>query len=107
MSESKFSASFMGIGQMLRSEMVGAELEKRAEEVASRARDIAPVSATTDHPGRYKASFHVRMGLNRRRSRVEAVIYNDAPEALFVEKGTVNNPAYNVLTRALDILRRI
>lgn len=101
----KFDASFAGIAQMLRSEMVGLALEGQAKRVLDRAKSLAPVSETSAHPGRYRDSFKVRVGLNRRRSRVEAVVYNDSPEALMVEKGTINNPPYNVLTRALDILR--
>jgi len=103
--ETKFTASYAGISKMLKSPMVLAALMERAEKVAERARDIAPVGDDTDpHAGRYKASFHTRPGFNNRRNRVEAVVYNDSPEALFVEKGTANNPAYHVLVRALGIL---
>jgi hypothetical protein len=105
MSGSKFDASFEGIGQLLKSDMIKAALEDRAARVMAEAIAIAPVSEKDKHPGRYKAAFHIRVGLNRRRSRVEAVVYNDSPEALHVEKGTRNNNPYHVLTRALEVLR--
>lgn len=103
--ETRFEASFVGIGRLLRSEYMGREIARRAELVLNRAKEIAPVSETSAHPGRYLASLKVRVGLNRRRSRIEAYVYSDDPAALHIEKGTRNNEPYNVLTRALDILR--
>ena len=105
MSRSTFSASFSGIGQLLKSDMIKDAMSERADKVLAAAIAIAPVSEKDKHPGRYKRSFHKRVGLNDRRSRVGAVVYNDSPEALHVEKGTRNNNPYHVLTRALDVLR--
>lgn len=107
MSQSKFDASFTGIGQLLRSDMIRKAMEDRANKVRAEAERLAPVSEHDRHPGRYRRSFHTRVGLNARRSRVEAVVWNDAPEALHVEKGTRNNNPYHVLTRALDVLRSL
>lgn len=106
MSGSKFNASFTGIGELLKSDMMRDAMEDRANRVKTEAESLAPVSAHDKHPGRYRRSFHVSVGLNARRSRVEAVVSNDSPEALHVEKGTRNNNPYHVLTRALDVLRR-
>jgi hypothetical protein len=104
-SGSKFDGSFTGIGQLLKSDMIRRAMSDRADRVRAEAERIAPVSERDKHPGRYKRSFGTRVGLNARRTRVEAVVYNDAPEALHVEKGTRNNNPYHVLTRALDVLR--
>lgn len=104
MSGSKFNASFTGIGDLLKSDIIRDAMKDRADAVRAEAEAIAPVSERDKHPGRYKRSFGTRVGLNARRSRVEAVVYNDSPEALHVEKGTRNNDAYHVLTRALAVL---
>jgi hypothetical protein len=103
--ESRFEASFDGIGRLLKSDMMKRAMEEHAARVMAAAVVLAPVSEKDKHPGRYKRSFKMRVGLNARRTRVEAVVYNDSPEALHVEKGTRNNNPYHVLTRALDVLR--
>lgn len=103
--ETKFDPSFVGIGRLLRSDMIAEALMARADAVKQRAEELAPVSDDPNNPhaGRYKDSFHTRLGMKR--ARVEAVVYNDAPEAIYVEKGTSVQEGRNVLMRALDILR--
>lgn len=104
--EVRFDASYVGIGRLLRSEMVGKTLLEKAEQVKSRAEDLAPVGQDGDpHAGRYKNSFET--GLGEKRGRVEAVVRNTSPEAIRVEKGNSKITGYHVLMRALDILRRL
>lgn len=102
MSNSGYEGSLEGVRAMLSSEMIGDMLLQRATQIMLRARSIAPVSQDPNdpHPGRYRDSFHVKLEYDRSRYRLQAVVYNDSPEALFVEKGTVNNEAYHVLIRA-------
>jgi hypothetical protein len=105
--ETRFEASYSGISRLLKSPLITEALLKKAEEVKAHAEDISPVGIDPDtHPGRYKGAFHTRTGYNTRRSRVEAVVYNDAPEAVFVEYGTSTNDAHHTLLRALSVLRK-
>lgn len=105
--ETKFTGSYAGIAALLKSEMIGEMLLARAEQVKARAEELAPVSQYpwNKHPGRYKAGFHTRLGLNSKTNRIEAVVYNDAPEAIDVEKGNSHQEGQNILVRALDIIR--
>ncbi|MEU5772732.1 HK97 gp10 family phage protein [Streptomyces venezuelae] len=99
----RFKMSTKGVGQLLRSEMVHAEMVRRAELIKSVAVSIAPVGGAGDpHPGHYKASFQVtstRRG-GRRRDRATATVSNTSYYARFVEYGTEKAPAHHVLLRA-------
>lgn len=99
----RFKMSRKGVGQLLRSPMVLAEMERRAEVIKGVAEGIAPVGGAGDpHPGLYKASFYVRSTTRggRRRDRAVAYVGNTAVHARWVEYGTENVPAYHVLLRA-------
>ena len=101
----KFSASYEGIGELLRSDLMQAEMRRRAEKIAERARDIAPVGDPEDdpHSGRYKASFHVSSGVQHHKtSRAYGEVSNDSPEARLVEFGDSTQDGYRTLGRALD-----
>ena len=94
-----------GMGEMLRAPFMQEAMRVRAEEIKLRAEVIAPVGDATKgdkHPGRYKASFHVRVhdrgGATK--DRAEAVVYNDSPEALYVEYAHYGEEPYRVLARA-------
>jgi len=89
MTNVEFHPDHRGVGEMLRSDFMQRVVNLRAEEIRARAFATAPVDEHSDHPGRYKASFHIR---TKRRGgatndRAEAIVYNDAPEAGFVEFG--------------------
>lgn len=80
------------------------------EKIKMEAETIAPVykgkyygnARGTRWPGRYKASFHIRSrrhsGLKGDRAQVD--VYNDAPEAIWVEFGNKGDEPYHVLHRA-------
>jgi hypothetical protein len=102
----RVNISYKGLGELLRSDMMQAEMRARAEKVKALAEQTAPVDETGPHPGRYRDSFRVtsgvRLGRNRRAyGRVE----NDSPEAFWVEYGSVHNEAHHTLARALDAAR--
>lgn len=104
MSGSKFTGSYLGIGLLLHSEGVTEYLMQLAEAVKAKAEEKAPVSDPSDAPynktaGRYKESFGTRLQSNR--GKPEAVIYNDSPEAIRVEKGNANIEARHILVTAL------
>lgn len=92
-SRSKISFSFDGIGDMLRSDFMAAEMVRRAQKVADLARSRAPVysgSGRDPHRGRYKDSFQVlgtRAG-GRKKDRAAGMVVSDDPTAVFIEYGT-------------------
>jgi len=100
--QTEYKGSLEGVRAMLSSEMIGKMLLERAEQIAVRARSLAPVGDpdTDPHSGRYKNSFKVRLSFDASRKRMQAVVYNDSPEAIFVEKGTVNQDPQHILIRA-------
>lgn len=103
MADARFKMSKKGVGQLLRSPMVEAEMLRRAGLIKTAAEGIAPVGGRSDpHPGQYKESFHTtstRRG-GRRRDRATATVWNSAPYARWVEYGTEKVTAHHVLLRA-------
>lgn len=99
----RFKMSNKGVGQLLRSDMVKAEMERRANVIKGVAVSIAPVGSVRDpHPGLYKSSFVVTSTSRggRRKDRATATVTNTAPYARFVEYGTERVTAHHVLLRA-------
>ncbi|MGY1439533.1 HK97 gp10 family phage protein [Streptomyces reniochalinae] len=93
-----------GVGELLRSPQVEADMLRRANAIKATAVGMSPVgeAARDPHPGQYKASWHTsstRRG-GRRRDRATATVYNTAPHARFVEYGTERVHAHHVLLRA-------
>lgn len=105
----RFKMSKVGVGKLLRSPMVEAEMKRRAEVIKSVAESIAPVGGPGDpHSGTYKDSFEVtstRRG-GRNRDRATATVRNTAPWARWVEYGTERVPAHHVLLRAAQAAGR-
>lgn len=99
----KFKMRTRGVGQLLRSPEMEAEMRRRAELIKSVAESIAPVGGPADpHPGMYKASFDVTSTSRggRRKDRAMATVRNTAYYARWVEYGTDKVPAHHVLLRA-------
>jgi len=93
-----------GVGELLRSPMIEAEMLRRATVIKNVAETIAPVYAgpRDPTPGLYKASVEVsstRRG-GRRRDRAVAYARNTAYYARWVEYGTERVPAHHVMLRA-------
>lgn len=102
---SKFSASYAGIGEFLRGEEMQQEMRRRAEKVARRAESDAPVGDPSNdpHSGRYKNSFQVSSGVQRRKtSRAYGEVVNVAPESVYVEYGDSQQEGRRILGHALD-----
>jgi hypothetical protein len=99
-----FRMSKKGVGQLLRSPEMEAEVRRRAEVIKGVAESIAPVGGPGDiHRGLYKASFRVtstrRGGILR--DRAVAYVTNTAPYARWVEYGNGRLvPAHHVMLRA-------
>ena len=103
MATARFKMSYKGVGQLLRSDMVRAEMVRRAELIKSVAVSIAPIGGPGDpHSGHYKSSFYVTSTARggRRRDRATATVGNSAYYARWVEYGTERQPAHHVLLRA-------
>lgn len=99
----KFKMSNKGVGQLLQSPMIEAEMVRRAEVIRSTAVAISPVGGAADpHPGHYKTSFEVTSTTRggRRKNRATATVRNTAYYARWVEYGTEKVPAHRVLLRA-------
>jgi hypothetical protein len=101
----RFKMSRKGVGQMLRSPPMQAEMLRRAEVIKSVAIGISPVDENSPHPGHYKASWSTdstsRGG--RRRDRAVGYVRNTAYYARWVEYGTERVPAHHVLLRAAQM----
>jgi HK97 gp10 family phage protein len=103
MMPTKFKMSKKGVGQLLKSDMIHAEMVRRAEIIKSVAESIAPVGGAGDsHRGNYKASFYVTSTSRggHRKNRATATVGNRAYYARWVEYGTEKVPAHHVLLRA-------
>ena len=100
----KFTASYSGIGQMLRSEQMQAEMRARAERVKTRAEQLAPYDESSTDGSHYRDSFRVesssRGGVHH--DRAAARVINDDEAAFFIEYGNVNIVKHRVLGRALE-----
>ncbi|QLJ01540.1 HK97 gp10 family phage protein [Streptomyces sp. NEAU-sy36] len=99
----RFKMSRKGVGQLLKSEMIRADLVRRAHEIEGAAVAMSPVGGSGDpHPGRYKSSWSVDSTARggRRRDRAAAYVRNGSYYARWVEYGTERVPARHVLLRA-------
>jgi hypothetical protein len=99
---SSFTPDHEGVGRMLRSDFIEGTLVIFANGIKAIAEATAPVDEKGPHPGRYKASFHVRHHSRggAKNDRAEAIVYNDAPEALYVEYAHYGEEPYHTLARA-------
>lgn len=100
----RFNPDHAGVGRMLRAPFMERAMRERAELIRARAETMAPVSKDPDDPhrGRYKASFHVRSHSHggATKDRAEAIVYNDSPEAFWVEFGHRGREPESVLRQA-------
>lgn len=95
-----FKPDYRGIGELLKSPEMEAEMLRRAKKVLDVCVATAPVDLKSPHVGRYKASFHASSG--RRTDRAYGMVTNAAPEAILVEYGSKNNPRHRTMGKALD-----
>jgi len=99
---SVFRASYSGIGELLRSDFMQAEMRRRAEKVKDLAQATAP-DAPPYGVG-YKYEFEVTSGIKvskRGTKRAYGRVTNHSEHAIWVEFGGENTPAHRTLGRAL------
>ncbi|MFJ7998939.1 HK97 gp10 family phage protein [Streptomyces sp. NPDC096310] len=101
----RFKMSRKGVGQLLRSPMIRAEMLRRAEVIKSVAVAISPVDVGGPHPGHYKDSWTTDSTARggRRRDRAVGYVRNTAHYARWVEYGTERVHAHHVLLRAAQL----
>lgn len=90
MGGSTYTSSYEGVGEMLRSDFMQAEMGRRAQAVMDQAIATAPVYTGTGrdpHRGRYKDSFsmHTTDHGGWKGDRAAGVVTNSSEEAVFVE----------------------
>lgn len=101
----RFRMKRKGVGRLLRSPAVRAEMLRRAEVIKTVAVGMSPVDEGGPHPGQYKASWTTssRARGGRNRDRATATVSNSSYYARWVEYGTERVPAHHVLLRAAQI----
>lgn len=104
-----FNADFEGIGEMLRSDFIEAEMKRRVDELGlPYAESEAPIGdpRTDPHSSRYHDSFVTSSGRDGgyEHDRAYGRLENISEEALWVEVGSKNNEAHHVLGRAMDVM---
>lgn len=106
---SSYDPDHHGIAEFLNSSGMLNLVEQVAGQIRDRAIATAPIGDPRDdeHSGRYKASFHIRSHHHggATNDRAEAIVYNDAPEALEVEFGHRGREPYHTLLRAAEGVR--
>jgi hypothetical protein len=104
-----FSLDHAGVGELLRSGDMEAEMRRRAEKAMSFAVAIAPVGdpKNDQHAGRYAASFRVSSSRHggMKGDRAAAELVNDSPEAYMVEYGNRNVKKHRILAKSIDAMR--
>jgi len=100
---STYRPSYRGIGDLLTSEFLQAEMRRRAEKVKAEAEATAP-DAPPYGEG-YKYEFEVTSGVkesSRGTRRAYGRVTNHSEHAIWVEFGGHNTPAHRTLGRALS-----
>jgi hypothetical protein len=96
-----FSASYDGIGELLRSDMIGNALYTRGEAVRGTAEATAPYDAKSRT--HFRDAFHTAEPKVRDEGdRMVVTVYNDDDAAVDIELGTSYTPAHYTLSKALD-----
>jgi hypothetical protein len=102
---SSYTPDHAAIGVWLNSEMLTSVVERVAERIKDRAVVMSPIGTVAEgdeHPGLYISSWKMKTELysGATHDRVAAIVYNDAPDAIYVEFGSFGREPYHVLLRA-------
>lgn len=97
---------YSGFGNLLRGPEMQALMAKKAHQAKEMAEAIAPVDEHGPHPGHYRESFEVDVGVavTAEGSRAVATLRNTAPYAAAVEFGNRTTKAQHVLLRSIDAM---
>lgn len=98
-----YMSDYEGVGRMLCSPELQADMRRRAETMLAAALTDAPYDANDKDGDHYRDHFSVDSGVREGKSRrAFGRLSNDHPAALPIEFGTAHTPAHHTLTRALD-----
>lgn len=99
-----FSASYKGIGEMLCTPEMQADMKARAERVKARAEAIAPFDPKAKDGTHYRDAFDVESGITDegKGHRAFGKVTNTDDAALWIEVGTKDTPKHRTLGKALD-----
>lgn len=100
---STFRADYGGIGRLLVSEDMQADMHRRAERMKAYAEADAPFDPADRDGDHYRDHFSVSSGIQERKTRrAVGTLTNDHRAAFQIEVGTKDTPAHHTLTRAID-----
>lgn len=102
---SEYRRDEVGMREFLRSDMLLGVVLAVAEEIKMDAIATAPVGSLAEHdrhPGEYISSFGIRSHRDggATHDRVEAIVYNDGADALWVEYGHHGSEPFHTLRNA-------
>jgi hypothetical protein len=99
-----FKPNHAGIGEMLRSDFMEAEMARRAGKVLAVCEATAPYDPAIDGDVHYRDQFRVEStragGVHK--DRAEATVINDHPASFQIEMGTGDTPKHRTMGRAID-----
>jgi hypothetical protein len=99
-----FKPNYTGIGEMLRSEFMEAEMLRRASKVLAVCEATAPYDPDPDGDVHYRDAFRVESsragGVHK--DRAEAKVVNDHPKSFQIEMGTGDTPKHRTMGKAID-----
>lgn len=99
----RFDADFKGIGDMLCSPEMQANMKARADRVAARAEATAPYDPDSKDGTHYRDAFSVESGVTTGKTRrAYGSVVNSDDAAFQIEHGTSKTPKHRTLGRALD-----
>lgn len=100
---STYKPSYSGVGEMLRSGFLQADMHARAERVAAAAIASAPFDPFDPDGIHYKDAFEVSSGVRRHKTtRAYGRVSNSDQAAVAVEFGNKNTPEHATLRKALN-----
>lgn len=100
---STYKPSYSGVGEMLRSGFLQAEMRARAERVAAVAEATAPFDVKDRDGSHYRDAFEVESGVRHAKTtRAYGRVRNTNEAAVAVEFGNKNTPEHATLRKALN-----
>jgi hypothetical protein len=102
----RFKLNYSGVGEMLRSPEMQAEMLRRVKRMQAYAEATAPYDAADKDGDHYRDHFLVESGVQHHKtSRAYGRLTNDSDHAVQVEFGSKNNPAHHTMLRSIDAAR--
>jgi len=102
-----FKPNHAGLGELLNSDGVEAEMVRRAAAVMAAAEASAPFDPASKGGTHYRDAFRVehRKHGGIHNDRAEASVVNDDDAAVYIEYGTGSTPKHRTLGHAIDAAR--